>query len=125
MSIKCPKCERIYELAVLDAQQSFSCVCGEILVGEQDDVLMHLQEICKQYELKIEEEKVVQIRKMADNIVSLILNTHSSRDDVALEKNRLRDLISEILPDKGHLYELIYEPRFERFWKKFREGDSD
>lgn len=75
--------------------------------------------------MKLEEEKVIQIRKMADGIVSLILNVEYSQGDVEIEKNKLRDLIAEISPDKVHLYELIYEPRFERLWKKFRDSDSD
>ncbi|MFH1093543.1 MAG: hypothetical protein V1739_05230 [Candidatus Omnitrophota bacterium] len=123
MSIKCPKCKKIYELSLFDAQENVFCVCGKNLSFEQEDVLGRLNEICKEYESKLEEEKVVQIRKMADSIVSLILNIDCSLDDLEIEKNRLRDLISEILPDKSHLYELIYEPRFKRLWKKFRESD--
>ncbi len=125
MTIKCPKCKKVYELSSLNAQRNVICVCGQSLGGEQEDVFERLNEICRQYELKLEEERVIQIRKMADGIVSLILNADCSRDDVEIEKNKLRNLITEISPDKVHLYELIYEPRFERLWKKFRECDSD
>ncbi|MCK4993414.1 MAG: hypothetical protein KAS13_00020 [Candidatus Omnitrophica bacterium] len=123
MAIKCPKCERIYELLVFDAKGRVCCVCGENLVIEQEDVFERLQEICKQYELKLEEEeKTAQIRKMADSIVAMILNTECGFDEVELEKNKLKLMILEITPDKVHLYELIYEPRFRRLWKKIRES---
>ncbi len=124
MAIKCPRCKKIYELSCFDAQGSILCECGQKVGLEQEDVFERLEEICKQYELKIEEERLGQIRKMADSIVSLILNVNSSRDDVEIEKNKLRTFIAEISPDKIHLYDLIYEPRFERLWKKFRESDS-
>ncbi|MCG2712227.1 MAG: hypothetical protein L6416_07900 [Candidatus Omnitrophica bacterium] len=125
MAIKCPKCKKIYELSAFDAQESLFCVCGQSLGVEQEDVMKSLNEICTQYKLKLEEGKVVQIRKMADSIVSLIMNIDYSRDYVKIQKNKLRDLILEISPDKVHLYGLIYEPRFERLWKKFRESDAD
>ena len=125
MAIKCPKCDKIYELSDFDAREGMFCVCGQSLDVQQEDVLRSLNEICQQYELKLEEERVVQIRKMADGIVSLILNVDCSRNDVEREKNKLRELIAEILPDKEHLYELIYEPRFGRLWKKIRESDLD
>jgi len=125
MAIKCPRCKRVYELSLFDAQESVLCDCGQILRIEQEDVFERLNEICKQYELKLEEEKVAQIRRMADGIVSLILNVNYSKDDVEIEKNKLRALIAEISPARIHLYELIYEPRFERLWKQFRENDSD
>lgn len=125
MAIKCPKCKRVYPLALFDSQQGVLCACGELLGLEHENVFDQIHEICKQYELKLEEEKVAQIRKMADNIVALILNVEKKRDEVELEKSRLKVLISEISPDRTHLYELIYKPRFERLWKKFRETDSD
>ncbi len=125
MAIKCPKCARVYELSDVDMQQSVICICGEILCIDHDDVFGRLHEICRQYELRLEEEKAAQIRKMADSIVFLILNTNKSWDKVELEKNKLRLMISDILPGKEHLYDLIYEPRFKRLWQKFRETGSE
>ena len=122
MAIKCPKCERLYEFSVFDAAQRVFCVCGENLRADEDDVFERLQEICGQYEFKLEEEKAAQIRKMADSIVSLILNTDNTWIEVELEKDKLKNLIADILPEKMPLFELIYEPRFKRLWGKFREN---
>jgi len=121
MTIKCPKCERVHEMKILmSTDNSIICDCGEKLGLEHEDVFERLNAICKEYKMKIEEEKAVQIRKMADKIVSLIINKTATHSEVEEEKSKLKELINNISPEDKHLYDLIYEPRFERLWNQFR-----
>ena len=41
--------------------------------------------------------------------------------DIEIEKQKLRERISELFPDSTDLYDLIYEPRFRRLKEQFRE----
>jgi len=49
------------------------------------------------------------------------MNTDYPEIDIEIEKQKFKDLIKELFPNKIHLYELIYEPRFKRLWEQFRE----
>ncbi len=40
--------------------------------------------------------------------------------DIEREKQKLKERISELFPDKVDLYDLIYEPRFRRLKDQFR-----
>jgi hypothetical protein len=40
--------------------------------------------------------------------------------DIEIEKQKLRERISELFPDKIRFYELIYESRFRRLEEQFR-----
>jgi hypothetical protein len=67
-----------------------------------------------------EDRKVTEIRKMADRISSLIVSTDYPMIDIEIEKQKLQHRISELFPDKTELYDLIYEPRFNRLKEQFR-----
>jgi ATP phosphoribosyltransferase len=70
-----------------------------------------------------EDRKVEEIRKMADRISSLIVSTTYPMIDIEIEKQKLQQRISELFPDKTDLYDLIYEPRFDRLKEQFRDAD--
>jgi hypothetical protein len=122
MIARCPKCAKYYEKADSALAADFYCSCGEKLVLDSEQVFSQLEQICKDYALKIEEENISHIRKTADRIVSLIFNDASSKLDIDIEKQKLRQLIEQISPERVDLYELIYEPRFNRLWEQFREN---
>jgi len=71
--------------------------------------------------LKFEDRKVREIKTMADRIYSLIVASDYPLIDIEIEKQKLREKISELFPDKIDLYDLIYEPRFRRLTEQFRE----
>jgi len=39
---------------------------------------------------------------------------------IEVQKQKLRERISDLFPEKEHLYDLIYEPRFRRLMEQFR-----
>ena len=67
-----------------------------------------------------EDRKVREIQNMADRISSLIVGSDYPIIDIEIEKQKLKDRISDIFPDKIDLYDLIYEPRFSRLKEQFR-----
>ena len=58
---------------------------------------------------------------MADRIASLIVGSDYPMIDIVIEKQKLRERIAELFPDKIDLYDLIYEPRFRRLAEQFRQ----
>jgi len=51
---------------------------------------------------------------MADRIAFLFVGSDYPMIDIEIEKQKFRQRISELFPDRIYLYELIYEPRFRR-----------
>jgi len=67
-----------------------------------------------------EDRKIREIRAMADRIASLIVGSDYPMINIEIEKQKLKERISELFPDKIDLYDLIYEPRFMRLKDQFR-----
>ncbi len=122
MSIRCSRCKREYDVTLFEFGREIICECANTLGLKNEEILSQLEEICKQYDLKLEEEKLSEIKRAQDRIVFLILNTDYQEVDIEIEKAKFKELIKELFPAKAHLYELIYEPRFRRLWEQFREG---
>jgi uncharacterized protein YecE (DUF72 family) len=81
-----------------------------------------LKRLCHELDAQEEEEKVQLLSREAERIVSLILHTDYPKVDIDIEKEKLRKMCIELFPGKVHLFEMIYEQRFERLWKQFREN---
>ncbi|MBU1044757.1 MAG: hypothetical protein KJ915_10220 [Candidatus Omnitrophica bacterium] len=124
MIIKCPQCSKCYGEKDFTPGIDLYCSCGQKILFEPEQVFAQLAQICDEYQLKIEEEKIIQIRKKADKIVALIFNNQCAKIDIDIEKQKLKALIEHISPDKVDLYELIYEPRFNRLWDQFRKSED-
>jgi hypothetical protein len=71
------------------------------------------------------EEAYRAFQRQVDRICTLILfeRPHCEIQSARLE---LRSEAERLFPEKSQLYEIIYESRFRRLWKQFRnqEGDS-
>jgi uncharacterized protein YecE (DUF72 family) len=81
-----------------------------------------LKSLCCQIDAEKEEEKVQILSREAERIVSLILHTDYAKVDIDIEKEKLRKMCVDLFPDKARLFEMIYERRFERLWRQFREN---
>jgi hypothetical protein len=60
----------------------------------------------------------------ADTICILIVASDLPEIDIEIEKNKLRVEVEEKWPDKLRLYEMIFESRFDRLWKQWRNNDD-
>ena len=67
-------------------------------------------------------EKMALLQRHADRICVLILSTDLPEIDILLERNKLRALCEELFPKRSDLFDMIYESRFDRLWKQFREN---
>ena len=121
MPVRCLKCQKEYDASLFGSGREILCECGEKLGLGREEVLSQLAHICRQYDLEIEEEKLDEIKTAQDRIAFLIMNTDTEAVDIEIEKAKFRGLIQNLFPDKTHLYDLIYEPRFNRLWEQFRD----
>jgi len=70
--------------------------------------------------LQLEEAALQELRRLADHISFLIVATDTPRIDVDIVRANARRRCQELFPDKMHVYELVYESRFQRLWQQFR-----
>lgn len=63
-------------------------------------------------------------QRRADYICLLIVSSDLPEVDIEIEKNKLRAEVEDHWPDKLRLYEMIYESRFERLWRQWRNQDE-
>jgi hypothetical protein len=98
MSVVCPYCKRDYDITLFEFGHTIWCDCGK--------------------NVKLEH------RELSGRIAFLIVSTDYPEFDILIEKEKLREKISGLFPDRTHLYELLYEPRFRRLDEQFRKGDT-
>jgi hypothetical protein len=68
--------------------------------------------------------KMRQLGRRADRVCRLILTSDYPDVDIAIARARLREACEELFPDRLHLFDLIYESRFDRLWDQFREPET-
>ncbi|MEN8264616.1 MAG: hypothetical protein ABFR82_14270 [Nitrospirota bacterium] len=100
---------------MFEFDRSIICACGNTINLKHEKIID--EALIAQ---RSEDRKIAEIRRMADRISSLIVSTDYLMIDIEIEKQKLQDLISDLFPDKIELYDLIYEPRFNRLKEQFR-----
>ncbi|MDI6774172.1 MAG: hypothetical protein QME60_02080 [Verrucomicrobiota bacterium] len=61
-------------------------------------------------------------RRQADDISCLILNTDLPWVDIEIRIEKLRQEARRLFPQRMDLFERVYERRFQRLWRQWREG---
>ena len=117
MAVRCSWCGREYDVTLFEFEKTVRCDCGEIIRLQHKEIFNELLQSRKNEDVKIQ-----QIKKLADKIAVLIVSTDYPEIDLEIEKQKLKERISELFPDKIHIYGLIYEPRFKRLFEQFREN---
>ena len=120
MAVQCPSCGRGYDVTLFEFSRSITCVCGNTVVFKHEQMTDEAA-----LARSSEEQSVREIQRIADRISSLIAASDYPMIDIEIEKQKLRERIFELFPDKMGLYELIYESRFRRLEEQFRAGDED
>ena len=116
MAVRCPSCGRQYDITLFEFDRAVTCVCGKTVTFRHEETADD-----EPGRRESEAARVGEIQRMADRIASLIVASDYPMIDIELEKQKLREKISEFFPDKMDLYDLIYEPRFSRLTEQFRE----
>lgn len=66
------------------------------------------------------------LKREADRICQLILNSDLPEIDIAIQIDQLRDRCRHEAPDKLELFEVVYVSRFKRLWQQWeRPGDRE
>ena len=50
----------------------------------------------------------------------MILDESYQDVDIEIAKDRLKEKVKKLFPEKMETYRMIYEARFERLWEQFR-----
>jgi hypothetical protein len=61
-----------------------------------------------------------EFQRMADRVCVLILSSDLPAVGIEIQKAKIREPCLELYPDRGQLYEMVYESRFQRLWDQFR-----
>jgi len=61
------------------------------------------------------------LARTSDRICSRILHEQIEWVDIAIEIEKMRDVVRAQAPDKLALFERLYEARFRRFWEQWHE----
>lgn len=120
MSIRCPNCKKEYDVTLFEFGKEITCECGRVFKLSHNESLNNLNGILKQFEIDIEEEKLLMIKRASEKIASFILDPEYPKIDIEIEKKKFKELIKQQFPEKAYLYDLIYEPRFKRLEEQFR-----
>jgi len=118
MAVKCPLCKNEYDVTLFEFGKTINCVCGNIVSLQHKETFR-----VPSNTLEDENNRITEIKGLADKITFLIVSTDYPKFDIKIEKEKLRGRIQELFPDRVHLYELIYEPRFRRLEEQFRAED--
>lgn len=117
---RCPFCGR--RASAEEAWQSAPrrCACGAWLLGGGPPGVM-APDARARWE---EGARVRRFQRQADRICALILREDVPEADIALARAELRETCARVFPDRLGLYEMIYESRFDRLWRQFREPEG-
>ena len=69
-----------------------------------------------------EDDTIRALQAQANRICELIVGGEAAPVDIEIQQAALRDAVLRVFPEKGSLYQLLYESRFRRLWQQFREG---
>lgn len=116
MAVRCSYCGRDYDVTLFEFDRSITCVCGRTVTFKHEEMTDE-----GALSRRSEDRKVREIGRMADRIASLIVASDYPLIDIEIEKQKLRERIAELFPDRTGLYDLIYEPRFRRLKEQFRD----
>ncbi len=115
MAIRCPHCRKEYDVTLFEFEKTIKCACGNNIKLQHKELFNLVLNARKE-----ENEKNIEIKKIADNIAFKIVSTDCPKTDIENEKEKFREKINKLFPDKTHLYDLIYAPRFARLEEQFR-----
>jgi hypothetical protein len=114
MAVRNSYCGRDYDVILCEFDSFLTCDWGWTVKFKHEHIKDEalLAQIAK-------DRKVREIKNVADRIASLIVGSDYPMIDIKIEKQKLRERISELFPDKIDHYDLIYERRFRRLKEQF------
>jgi hypothetical protein len=120
MAITCPNCSRQFDITLFQFGKAIRCECGSWI-----DPLDWWLGSGSEGAVEREEEKLQELRRLADRICFYIVSTDFHEADIVIEASKARKRCEQLFPGKGHLFDMVYGSRFRRLWSQFREGSLD
>ena len=108
MAIPCPQCGRDYDSTLFAFDRVIRCECGRLVSREGAFGTGGEGEAAAE-----------ELRRGADRIANLILHSDLPDVDIDIAIAALRRRCGELMPDRIHLFDWIYEARFRRLREQF------
>jgi DNA-directed RNA polymerase subunit RPC12/RpoP len=146
MSLRCPKCGREHDVALFQFGREIVCSCGRRLslkdghqatdaegaaggagpIGRIDWNAFEKEifDSANARSRRVDTQRVMEIRGMADRICALIKDSDLPRVDIEIEVRKFREYVLEHFPEKEELFKTIYINRFIRLWEDHRKGEG-
>lgn len=80
-----------------------------------------VDDFLRYFESEDERRKAASIQHGAEAICHMILDENCPEVDIEIAKEKLKERVRQLFPDKMATYEMIYESRFKRLWEQFRQ----
>lgn len=125
MAIQCPSCGRQFDATLFAFGKRLLCDCGEwVDIQEPHRRGIPGSSPCKEPRGGIVPEKggvqMEEIKRDANRICQMILNSEIPWIDIEIAKERLREKVQRFFPGRLHIHRMIYESRFQRLKEQFR-----
>ena len=114
MAIPCPRCGRQYDSTLFAFDRTVLCACG---------VRLDRSASIAPPDPAAGDEAARLIRSEADRIARLFDENDLPAIDLKIAVADLRRLIRRLAPDREHLFDWIYRPRFERMLEERRGAE--
>ena len=121
MSIRCPKCRMLHDVAQFQIGAKLKCRCGFMLDSSLIDTAEDFLRYCESEE---EQKKAKEIQRDAQAVCRMILDEEHSKVDIQITMANLKEKVKRLFPDKVETFEMIYGARFRRLWDQFRGSDN-
>lgn len=108
-----------HDVVEFEAGKKIKCRCGLKLDLSRMETV---EDFLRYFESEDERKKARAIQQDAQAICQMILNEDCAAVDIEIAKNKLREKVTRLFPDKMETYRMIYEARFKRLWDQFRSG---
>ncbi len=110
-----------HDVVEFESGRRIKCRCGLKL---DISLMQTVEDFLRYFESEDERKKAKEIQDDAQQICQMILDDHCPAVDIEIAKDRLREKVEKLFPDKMEAYRMIYEARFKRLWEQFRTDGS-
>jgi hypothetical protein len=120
MSVICPGCGAEFDIALFQFGRTVRCDCGELVDASAPKELPPGERA----RMRSARREVDELRRRADAVTTMILQSDVPRVDVQIAQNELREWVRREFPDRLDLFSRVYEARWRRLaeqgWERER-----
>ena len=108
-----------HDVVHFEGGKRVKCRCGLKL---DISLMQTVDDFLRFFQSEEERKKAKEIQQDAQSICQMILDDECSSVDIEIAKDKLKEKVLQLFPDKMETYRMIYEARFKRLWDQFRSS---